>query len=658
MLDSSEAPRCAGSQSFLSCSPPVRAARAGEPDVPRRRADRRRRLRRTGSQTARSASRTSASTRSRARRAARRTSRPTRTASRSSPSAATARTTRSSSRSSTAPALWRVTPGQGLTTCSHWHPDGKRMIWASTHLDPETYGPPPAEKGPYAWARHPSFDIFESDPTAGTSKRLTEHPGLRRRGQLLGGRHAHLLHERARRRRRDLHDGGRRLGRPARHAREPGYDGGPFFSPDGKRICFRGFRNPKNPRLANLYVIDADGKNEKQLTFDVAVNWAPFWHQNGDVLVWSKSLGRRPQLRALPDPALGQVDGPPHAEPGAGRPPGLLARRHEADVDVDARGRPLADLRRATSAFRPRRNGAPGPRKRRSASPTPRLTVGDATGSAGSAPAARRQAPLRRRDAGSPTTRCRAASAGTEGAANAADFIEATLQGGEARARRGRTGPAASRSTCSSTSRPGSSNELQIGSTSRQAARPVADGVHERAAGSTVDAWARSCSAGTESPRPACYDDYAGLPDVKGKVVLLFLRGIPGRAPDATTRTPTRWRSARATRRPRPRRTRARSASSSWRTRASALPSGAEVAAPRGPERRRRHPGRAHLTRGPREGARPGRLLARGARGSAEARLDPGASTSASTASLMTLHQRVPRQDRQRARDRPRPREA
>src|SRR5262249_49081568 len=59
-------------------------------------------------------------------------------------------------------ALWRVTPGKGLTTCSFWHPSGKKLIWASTHLDPETYGPPPAEKGAYAWARHPSFDIFES----------------------------------------------------------------------------------------------------------------------------------------------------------------------------------------------------------------------------------------------------------------------------------------------------------------------------------------------------------------------------------------------------------------------------------------------------------------------------------------------------------------
>ncbi|HYC76528.1 MAG TPA: M28 family peptidase, partial [Planctomycetota bacterium] len=56
-------------------------------------------------------------------------------------------------------------------------------------------------------------------------------------------------------------------------------------------ICFRGFRDPKNPRYAQIFVVDADGSNEKQLTFDVAVNWAPFWHADGETLVYSKNVG-------------------------------------------------------------------------------------------------------------------------------------------------------------------------------------------------------------------------------------------------------------------------------------------------------------------------------------------------------------------------------
>ncbi|WP_410968582.1 TolB family protein, partial [Salmonella sp. SAL4443] len=42
------------------------------------------------------------------------------------------------------------------------------------------------------------------------------------------------------------------------------YNGGPFFSPDGKRVIFRADRKKKDE--LQVYVIDADGKNERQLT--------------------------------------------------------------------------------------------------------------------------------------------------------------------------------------------------------------------------------------------------------------------------------------------------------------------------------------------------------------------------------------------------------
>lgn len=75
-----------------------------------------------------------------------------------------------------------------------------------------------------------------------------------------------------------------------------GYDGGPFFSPNGKRICYRSDRQLND--LLQLYVADlkfnADGapvgiENEKQLTEGSSVNWAPYWHPNGKVLVYGSS---------------------------------------------------------------------------------------------------------------------------------------------------------------------------------------------------------------------------------------------------------------------------------------------------------------------------------------------------------------------------------
>lgn len=74
-----------------------------------------------------------------------------------------------------------------------------------------------------------------------------------------------------------------------------GYDGGPFFSPDGKRLCYRSDRRGDD-RL-QLFVadlaFDADGAPslaaEHQLTDDSNVNWAPFWHPSGKYLVYASS---------------------------------------------------------------------------------------------------------------------------------------------------------------------------------------------------------------------------------------------------------------------------------------------------------------------------------------------------------------------------------
>lgn len=75
-----------------------------------------------------------------------------------------------------------------------------------------------------------------------------------------------------------------------------GYDGGPFFSPDGRWICYRSDRNGDGKLqvfIAELEV-DADGrptglKAEHAVTADAHVNWAPFWHPSGEFLVYTTS---------------------------------------------------------------------------------------------------------------------------------------------------------------------------------------------------------------------------------------------------------------------------------------------------------------------------------------------------------------------------------
>lgn len=75
----------------------------------------------------------------------------------------------------------------------------------------------------------------------------------------------------------------------------PGYDGGPFFSPDGKSICYRSDRNGDD--LLQIFVADLlfeEGvpvgiSREWQLTDNGHVNWAPYWHPSGEFLVYASS---------------------------------------------------------------------------------------------------------------------------------------------------------------------------------------------------------------------------------------------------------------------------------------------------------------------------------------------------------------------------------
>jgi Zn-dependent M28 family amino/carboxypeptidase len=66
---------------------------------------------------------------------------------------------------------------------------------------------------------------------------------------------------------------------------ELGYDGGPFFSPDGQKICYRHFE--VNGAIAEIWTMDLDGSNKKQLTRLDAMSWAPYFHPSGDYLIFT-----------------------------------------------------------------------------------------------------------------------------------------------------------------------------------------------------------------------------------------------------------------------------------------------------------------------------------------------------------------------------------
>jgi len=84
----------------------------------------------------------------------------------------------------------------------------------------------------------------------------------------------------------------------------PGYDGGPWWSPDGKQIAYRAW-HPTDSALVNyrellaqrlvrpnrmeLWVMNADGSGQRQITQLGGANFGPSWTPDGKRLIFSSN---------------------------------------------------------------------------------------------------------------------------------------------------------------------------------------------------------------------------------------------------------------------------------------------------------------------------------------------------------------------------------
>src|SRR5207302_4849633 len=168
-------------------------------------------------------------------------------------------------------------------------PDGKKIIFASSHLDPDAkkhYADEYSRRDEdqrtgkrrrYQWDFDSYMDIFEANPDGSGLKRLTDSPGYDAEGSYSSdGKQIVFCSNRSGKENLELYimDADGSNVRQLTHT--PGcYNGGPFFSPDGKRVIFRSDRKKKDH--LQLYVINSDGSGEKALTdIDQWVHWAPF----------------------------------------------------------------------------------------------------------------------------------------------------------------------------------------------------------------------------------------------------------------------------------------------------------------------------------------------------------------------------------------------
>ena len=119
---------------------------------------------------------------------------------------------------------------------------------------------------------------------------------------------------------------------------QPGYDGGPFFSPDGLWIVYRTDRVEKD--MLQIHAMRADGSNDVALTSGKGVRWAPYWHPTKPWLIWTGADHSDPTARPNYDLwvarfSSGRVRTDPTNKPADG-----IARAREAATDFRI-GQPL-----------------------------------------------------------------------------------------------------------------------------------------------------------------------------------------------------------------------------------------------------------------------------------------------------------------------------
>jgi len=207
----------------------------------------------------------------------------------------------------------RVSPGHGKTTCAWIHPAGGRVLYASTHEDPEALAKMQAElafratgqQRRYSWDYDPMFDIYAQDLNGGAPRNLTNTPGYDAEGAyspdgtqivFASNRRAYLDDISVEERAIFEHDKSYMMdiylmdadGRNVRRITDaPGYDGGPFFSADGAQITWRRFS--ADGSRAEIYTMDLATGTERQITRLGVMSWAPYFHPSGDYLIFASN---------------------------------------------------------------------------------------------------------------------------------------------------------------------------------------------------------------------------------------------------------------------------------------------------------------------------------------------------------------------------------
>ncbi|MEO5590684.1 MAG: hypothetical protein ABIS03_13935 [Gemmatimonadaceae bacterium] len=197
----------------------------------------------------------------------------------------------------------QISDGRGKTTCGWFFPGGDRLFFASTSAHDSACPPRPDPSSGYVWPLD-RYDIYSANRDGSGLKRLTHYDVYTAEGVMSpDGKRIVFT---------SLKDGDLDIytmnvdGSDVRRlTNTPGYDGGAWWSPDGSQIVYRAnhptdaaelkaYRDLLDQRLVRpskveLYIMNADGSNQRQVTNLGGANFGPSWTPDGRKIIFSSN---------------------------------------------------------------------------------------------------------------------------------------------------------------------------------------------------------------------------------------------------------------------------------------------------------------------------------------------------------------------------------
>ncbi|AIE85046.1 TolB family protein [Fimbriimonas ginsengisoli] len=203
-----------------------------------------------------------------------------------------------------------ISTGKGRCTCSYFTPNGKEIFFSSTHARNEGPQKPVDMSKGYVWAINPDYAMYRT-PAKDISPRpftpVVVKPGSYVAETTIAPNGRYMVWTSDVDGDLEIYRSDLNGGHIQRLTHEKGYDGGPFVSWDSKKVVYRRdeFSDQKQvqdyeellrehlirPTKLEIWVMDPDGTNKRQVTHLSCASFAPFMHPDGKRIVFSSNYG-------------------------------------------------------------------------------------------------------------------------------------------------------------------------------------------------------------------------------------------------------------------------------------------------------------------------------------------------------------------------------